>query len=77
MKVQLKLHGPLQKYGKSAGYFELEIAAKTCMISELISETGVPVSAISFVSVNGTKQGMNFMLKGGEKITVYSHVVGG
>lgn len=77
MKVQLKLHGPLQKYGKSAGYFELEIAAKTCMISELITEAGVHASAISFVSVNGTKQGMNFMLKGGEMITVYSHVVGG
>ena len=77
MKVQLKLHGPLQKYGKNAGYFELEIAAKTCMISELITEAGVPASAISFVSVNGTKQSLNFTLKGGEQITIYSHVVGG
>lgn len=77
MKIQLKLHGPLQKYGKSAGYFELDIKAKTCMISELIAEIGVPASAISFVSVNGIKQGLHFMLQGGEKITVYPHVVGG
>ncbi len=77
MKVELKLHGPLQKYGKGAGYFELDIAAKTCMISELITEAGVPASAVSFAAVDGTKQGLDFMLKGGEKVTVYSHVVGG
>jgi sulfur-carrier protein len=77
VKIQLRLHGPLQKYGKSTGYFEMELVGRSYTIREIIFEAGVPASAVSFVSVDGIKQSLDFTLKGGEKVTVYSHVVGG
>jgi molybdopterin converting factor small subunit len=77
MKVQVQLRGPLQKYGKSAGYFEWETAAETCIVEQLISELGLPASAISFVSVNGTKESLSYLLKGGERVVVYPQVAGG
>ncbi len=77
MKVQVRLRGPLQKYGKSAEFFEWETTAENCTVDHMISELGVPASAISFVSVNGSKQSLSCLLKGGEQVVVYPQVAGG
>ncbi len=77
MIIQLKLQGPLQKYGKSAGMFEYETAAKTCSLDELLQDLGIPASSVSFITVNGLKKEWHCLLKGGETVVIYPRVAGG
>ncbi len=77
MKVTVHLRGPLEKYGPGPGFFDLE-AEEPCSIREILSQLGVPASAVAFVSVDGTKRGPDYhRLKGGERVVVYPQVAGG
>ncbi len=77
MKVQVRLRGPLRKYGKSADFFDWETTAETCTVEQLIAELGLPASAISFVSVNGSKESFGHLMKDGEQVVIYPQVAGG
>ena len=77
MRVRVRLQGPLQKYVNSPDFIEWESAAETCPVKELLAQLGVPASAVSIVSVDGSKQGLDYTLKGGENIVVYPQVAGG
>ena len=77
MQVRLQLQGPLQKYGKTPGFFELETAAETCTLKELLRQLGVSDKSVAFASVNGLKTELDCLLRGGETIVVYPRVAGG
>lgn len=77
MRVSLQLKGPLEKYGPEPGLFTVEAGAAPRTVQELLAGLGVPLSAVVFVTVNGVKRGLDYGLKGGERILVFPRVAGG
>jgi hypothetical protein len=77
MKTAVQLQGPLAKYARGPAFFEWETTAETCMIKELLLQLGIPASSVAFVSVDGSKQNSEYLLKGGERVVVYPRVAGG
>ena len=78
MGVRLQLKGPLKKYtGTGEETVEVKPEQLPCTAAKLLQELGVPASAISFITVNEEKKGLDTALNGGESIVVYPRVAGG
>lgn len=78
MTVKLQLKGPLKKYtGTGEETIEAQLDKVPSTISELLQQFNVPVSAVSFITVNKEKKRLDAALNGGEAIVVYPRVAGG
>ncbi len=76
VNIKLRLYGSLQRFGKTEGWFEQEITAFTS-IGDLLVALNLPAGNVSFVTVNGRKQNLGYVLKGGEEVRVFPPVTGG
>lgn len=77
MTVKLQLKGPLKKYANNKDLVEVKLEATPCTLAELLQQFNIPASAISFITVNEQKKGLDAALNGGEAIVVYPRVAGG
>jgi len=76
MQVNIQLRGPLNKYGLSGANFSFTIN-ETITVQSLLDQLAVPISSVSFVSIDGHKAELTVILKGGEDLIVYPRVAGG
>jgi len=76
MNIKLRLYGSLHRYGKKDGWFEQEILAETS-VKDILLALGLPISSVSFITVDGSKQPLEYILKGGEEVRVFPQVTGG
>jgi len=77
MKVKLLLRGPLQKYGNDKRIVEVHSERSNVTVRDTIEQLNIPLSAVSFILINGEKKNLETALQGGEEITVYPRVAGG
>ncbi len=77
MKVKMILRGPLKKYGGDARACELNLDQDNATARDALEQLNVPLSAVSFVLINGEKMSLQTTLQGGEEITVNPKVAGG
>ena len=76
MKVTLSFHGSLVKYNQGRDEVDLEILENTT-IEEAISNIESPRDEIAFVALNGSKEPLTTLLKGGDQIRLFQIVAGG
>lgn len=76
MNIKVRLYGSLSKYGKNNGWFDQKII-ESISITDLLLSLNLPISSISFITVNGLKKTPEYVLKGGEKIRIFPQITGG
>ena len=76
MQVKVKLCGPLRKYQPAEEIFVCELQ-ETVSVQSLLEKLAVPISSVSFVSIDGHKADFTLLLNGGELVVVYPRVSGG
>ncbi len=77
MKVKMLLRGPLKKYGKDAHVFEIHLERANSTARDTLEQLNIPLSAVSFILINGEKKNLETTLEGGEEVTVNPKVAGG
>ncbi len=77
MKVKILLRGPLQKYGNGKRIVEVHLERSNVTVRDTIEQLNIPLSAVSFILINGEKKNLETALQGGEVVTVHPRVAGG
>ncbi len=77
MKVYLVLRGPLKKYGRTEQINSLDLEQNKTTAKDALEQLNIPLSAVSFVLINGEKKGLKTVLQEGDEITVNPKVAGG
>ncbi|MFZ5631458.1 MAG: MoaD/ThiS family protein [Bacillota bacterium] len=76
MGIQVKLYGPLEKYGDRGEVHFAEIKPGWT-IEQLLDCLRIPRPAIGFITVNGCKALLTYRLQENDVIKVFPHVSGG
>jgi len=77
MAVEVKLRGPLKKYGPGSEAFAVTVSSDSCTVKELLTLLNIPPSSVSFVSLNDVKTGLDSLLKSDDRVVIYPRVAGG
>ncbi len=77
MVIFLQLKGPLKKYGGEKALTAVAVEEEQPTVSSVLQKTAIPTSSISFIQVNDQKVGPDYILKGGDTLTLNPRVAGG
>lgn len=77
MNIEVKLFPTLQKYSKiKSRNFSYQIKKGTT-VSEFLKELGIPEEVAKIIIVNGQRVEKNFVLKNGDRLSIFPLIAGG
>jgi molybdopterin converting factor small subunit len=75
--IILQFKGPLKKYCGGKELTEMVIEEEQPTVLSVLKKTTIPTSSISFFLVNNHKVDLDYILKGGDTLTLNPRVAGG